>query len=47
MYSIAEGISLGLLAFVLLNMISGKFKKVSIPMYILAVLFVLNYIFIK
>ena len=47
MYSIAEGISLGLLAYVLLNMISGKFKKVSIPMYILAVLFVLNYIFIR
>lgn len=46
-YSIAEGISLGLLAFVLLNMLSGKFKKVSVAMYILAVLFVLNYIFIQ
>ncbi|MCX6308775.1 MAG: NCS2 family permease [Bacteroidia bacterium] len=47
MYSIAEGISLGLLSYVLLNMISGKFKKVSVAMYILAVLFVLNYIFIQ
>lgn len=47
MYSIAEGISLGLLAYVLLNMISGKFKKISIPMYVLAVLFILNYIFIQ
>lgn len=47
MYSIAEGIALGLLSYVLLNMISGKFKKVSIAMYILAVLFVLNYIFIQ
>ena len=47
MYSIAEGISLGLLAYVLLNMISGKFKKVSIAMYILAVLFILNYVFIQ
>jgi adenine/guanine/hypoxanthine permease len=46
-YSIAEGISLGLLAFVLLNLISGKHKKVTIPMYILAVLFVLNYVFIQ
>ncbi|MDD4922339.1 MAG: NCS2 family permease [Bacteroidales bacterium] len=46
-YSIAEGISLGLLAYVLLNMISGKFKKVSIAMYVLAVLFVLNYLFIQ
>jgi len=47
MYSIAQGISLGLLAFVLLNMISGNFKKVSIAMYILAILFALNYIFIS
>lgn len=47
MYSIAEGISLGLLSYVLLNMISGKFKKVSVAMYILAFLFVLNYIFIQ
>ncbi len=47
MYSIAEGISLGLLAYVLLNMVSGKFKNVSIAMYILAVLFILNYIFLK
>jgi len=47
MYSIAEGISLGLISYVLLNMISGKFKKVSIGMYILAVLFILNYIFLQ
>jgi adenine/guanine/hypoxanthine permease len=47
MYSIAEGISLGLCAYVLLNMISGKFKKVSVAMYILAILFVLNYVFIQ
>ena len=47
MYSIAEGISLGLITYVLLNMISGKFKKVSIGMYTLAILFILNYIFIQ
>jgi adenine/guanine/hypoxanthine permease len=47
MYSIAEGIALGLISYVLLNMISGKFKKVSIAMYILAALFVANYIFIQ
>jgi len=46
-YSIAEGISLGLISYVLLNMISGKFKKVSVAMYILAILFVLNYIFLQ
>lgn len=47
MYSIAEGIALGLVSYVLLNSISGKFKKVSIAMYILAILFILNYIFIQ
>lgn len=47
MYSIAEGIALGLVSYVLLNAISGKLKKVSIAMYILAVLFILNYIFIQ
>lgn len=45
-YSIAEGITLGALSYVLINMLAGNFKKLSIPMYILAVLFVLKYIFI-
>lgn len=45
-YSIAEGITLGLLSYVLINMLSGKFSKLTIPMYILAVLFILKYIFI-
>jgi len=45
-YSIAEGISLGLLSYVLLNLISGKYKKLNIMMYILAILFILNYLFI-
>ncbi|MDD2997073.1 MAG: NCS2 family permease, partial [Paludibacter sp.] len=40
-YSIAEGITLGALSYVLINMLAGNFKKLSIPMYILAVLFVL------
>lgn len=45
-YSIAEGITLGMLSYVLINMLSGNFKKLTIPMYILAVLFVLKYIYI-
>lgn len=45
-YSIAEGITLGLLSYVLINLLSGKFSKLTIPMYILAVLFILKYIFI-
>lgn len=45
-YSIAEGITLGVLSYVFINLISGKFKKISIGMYVLAVLFILKYIFI-
>jgi len=44
-YSIAEGISLGLLSYVLINILSGKFKKLTPAMYILAILFILKYIF--
>jgi adenine/guanine/hypoxanthine permease len=45
-YSIAEGITLGVLSYVIINLIAGKFKKLSIGMYILAILFILKYIFI-
>ena len=44
-YSISEGISLGIISYVLLNVCTGKAKKVKPLMYILAVLFVLKYIF--
>ena len=47
MYSITEGIALGLILYVFLNVLSGKFKKVSASMYVLALLFLLKYIFIK
>ena len=45
-YSISEGISMGVISYVVLNLISGnaKKKKLSILMYILAVLFILKYI---
>lgn len=45
-YSIAEGITLGVLSYVIINLIAGNFKKLSIGMYVLAVLFILKYIFI-
>jgi hypothetical protein len=45
-YSISDGILLGMICYVLLNMCCGKFKKISITMYILATLFILKYIFI-
>ena len=45
-YSISEGISLGIISYVVLNVCTGKAKKVTPLMYILAVLFVLKYIFL-
>lgn len=47
-YSISEGISMGVITYVVLNLLSGKAKekKISTLMYILAVLFVLKYIFL-
>ena len=43
-YSISDGIVLGLISYVLTNLLCGKFKKISITMYILAVLFTLKYL---
>ena len=45
-YSISDGILIGVISYVVLNALSGKFKKISVTMWILAVLFVLKYIFI-
>ena len=42
-YSISDGIMLGMISFVVLNALTGKFKKISVMMWILAVLFVLRY----
>ncbi len=44
--SISDGILIGVIAYVATHAISGRFKEISIPMWILAVLFVLRYIFI-
>ena len=43
-YSIAEGIVFGMLAYVLLKLLTGKHKEISVIMYILAVLFVIKFI---
>ena len=47
-YSISEGISMGVIAYVAMNLLTGKAKekKISVLMYILAVLFILKYIFL-
>lgn len=41
-YSIAEGIVFGMVSYVLLKVLTGKAKDVSILMYILAVIFILK-----
>ena len=45
-YSISEGISLGIISYVVLNLVTGKAKKITPLMYVLAVLFILKYIFL-
>ncbi len=45
-YSISNGIMLGMITYVLMNVICGKFSKLTSSMYILAVLFILKFIFI-
>ena len=45
-YSISEGISIGVISYVILQAATGKAKKVTPLMYILAVLFVLKYVFL-
>ena len=47
-YSISEGISMGVISYVVLNLVSGKAKekKISPVMYVLAVMFLLKYVLI-
>ena len=45
-YSISEGICIGVLSYVVLQTATGKAKKVGPLMYILAILFVLKYVFL-
>ncbi len=45
-YSISEGICFGVISYVVLQVATGKGKKVNLLMYILAVLFVLKYVFL-
>ena len=45
-YSISEGISIGVISYVVINLVCGKRKEINPIMYILAVLFILKYIFL-
>ena len=42
-YSISDGIVFGVISYVLINLLTGKYKKLSISMYILAAIFVLKF----
>lgn len=46
MYSISEGIAMGVISYVIINLIAGKAqeKRISLLMYILAILFILKYV---
>ena len=46
MYSISEGIAIGVISYVVINVICGKRKKITPLMYVLAVLFICKYIFL-
>lgn len=43
-YSISDGICIGVISYVVINAVTGRAKKVSWLMYVLAVLFVLKYV---
>ena len=45
-YSISDGILLGVISYVLCHAVAGKFKEISITMWVLAALFICKYIFI-
>ena len=45
-YSISDGILLGVISYVICHAVAGKFKDISITMWVLAALFIAKYIFI-
>ncbi|MBQ9015467.1 MAG: NCS2 family permease [Firmicutes bacterium] len=45
-YSISEGISIGCISYVVINLLCGRREKITILMYVLAALFVCKYIFL-
>lgn len=43
-YSISDGIMLGMISYVVLNALTGKFSKISVMLWVLAILFVGRYV---
>lgn len=46
MYSISEGIAIGVISYVVINVCCGKAKKITPLMYILTLLFIAKYVFL-
>ncbi|OCW93227.1 guanine permease [Macellibacteroides sp. HH-ZS] len=44
-YSIAEGMALGMMSYAILKLLTGRYKEVSITLYILTALLILRYIY--
>ena len=45
-YSISDGILIGMISYVVINALCGKFNKISVTMWILAILFIARYLFL-
>ncbi len=45
-YSISEGIAIGVISYVIINVICGKSRKITPLMYVLSLLFICKYIFL-
>ena len=46
-YSISDGILLSIICYVLMNLLCGHFRKLTPTMYVLSILIILKYIYIK
>ena len=46
MYSISEGIAMGVISYVVINLCCKKTRKITPLMYVLAILFILKYAFL-
>lgn len=46
-YSISDGIVFGVVSYILLKLFTGKYKDISVPTVVVAIVFVLKFVFIK
>lgn len=46
-YSISDGIIFGVVSYILLKLFTGKYKDISMPTVVIAIVFILKFVFIK